>query len=131
MALLLVPDGLDDERIDVAAARTTGLSRSRIADPTPTRGRAAGRLLGGHPGIGMSACRGSAGGPTSASRCARPKVVPVLADGLRIVHEDSDGRRRQAGRGRCSPVAGLGPGPDVVSHPWPPPAGVQVSTSGG
>ena len=30
MSVHLVPDGLDGERVDVAAARMTGLSRSRI-----------------------------------------------------------------------------------------------------
>ena len=30
MSVHLVPDGLDGERVDVAASRMTGLSRSRI-----------------------------------------------------------------------------------------------------
>ena len=31
MSVLLVPDGLDGERVDVAAARMSGVSRSRIS----------------------------------------------------------------------------------------------------
>ena len=32
MSIHLVPDGLDGDRIDAAAARMTGLSRSRVAE---------------------------------------------------------------------------------------------------
>ncbi|MDN5984611.1 MAG: RNA pseudouridine synthase, partial [Propionibacterium sp.] len=32
MSVLFVPDGLEGQRIDAAAARMTGLSRSRVVD---------------------------------------------------------------------------------------------------
>ena len=44
MTILLVPAGRDGERIEVAAARMTGLTRSRIGD---LLGHALGRCLEG------------------------------------------------------------------------------------
>ena len=56
MSVLLVPDGLDGDRIDAAAARMTGLSRSRVADLVAAHvradlGDAADDLVAGGEGV--------------------------------------------------------------------------------
>ena len=126
MALLLVPDGLDDERIDVAAARMTGLSRSRIADLIDAGAvqlagsvvtRASGRV---HAGDLLEV--------DISEPVRQAKVVPVLADGLRIVHEDSELVVVDKPAGVAAHPSLGWTGPDVVSHLAA--AGVQVSTSG-
>jgi 23S rRNA pseudouridine1911/1915/1917 synthase len=84
--LVLVPEGLDGERLDAALARMFGLSRARAAELI-----AAGQvLLDGQPTAKSD--RVLAGSPLSVTlpppREAGPAPVPV--PGLRIVDEDED-----------------------------------------
>ncbi|WP_341729938.1 RluA family pseudouridine synthase [Brooklawnia sp.] len=126
MALLLVPDGLDGERVDLAASRMTGLTRSRIADLIEDGGV----QLAGAP-VRRASVRVHAGEllEVDTSEPVRlPKVTPVLADGLRIVHEDADLVVVDKPAGVAAHPSLGWDGPDVVSHLAA--AGVQVSTSG-
>ncbi|WIY81637.1 RluA family pseudouridine synthase [Propionimicrobium sp. PCR01-08-3] len=126
MAVLLIPDGLDGERVDVAAARMTGLTRSRVADLIDAGGVA----LGGTT-IARASVRVHSGEMLEvdiSEPVREPKVTPVLADGLRIVHEDSDLVVVDKPAGVAAHPSLGWQGPDVVSHLAA--AGVQVSTSG-
>ncbi|NLA29151.1 MAG: RluA family pseudouridine synthase [Propionibacterium sp.] len=126
MALLLVPDGLDGERVDVAAARMTGLTRSRIADLIDS----AGVQLAGST-VRRASMRVSAGElleVDTSEPVRQPRIIPVLADGLRILHEDSDLLVVDKPAGVAAHPSLGWEGPDVVSHLAA--AGVQVSTSG-
>lgn len=126
MTLLLVPDGLDGERVDVAAARMTGLTRSRISDLI----EAGDVQLGGSP-VARASTRVSAGEllEVDVSEPVRqPRIKAELADGLVIVHEDADLVVVDKPAGVASHPSLGWQGPDVASHLAA--AGVQVATSG-
>ena len=84
MTVFLVPDALAGERIDVAAARVTGHSRSRIAELIASGGV----LLDGEA-VGR-ASRTVAGGSmlelVTDPRPTHAVTRPRLADGLEIIH---------------------------------------------
>lgn len=126
MTLLWVPDGLAGERVDVAAARMTGLTRSRIADLIA----AGGVELAGVP-VDRASVRVNAGDlleVDTSEPVREPKVRPELADGLRIVHEDADLVVVDKPAGVAAHPSLGWEGPDVVAHLAA--AGVQVATSG-
>lgn len=126
MTLLFVPDGLHGERVDVAAARMTGLTRSRIADLIGEGGV----QLSGRP-VARASTKVSAGDLLEvdiSEPVRRPHVQPELADGLRIVHEDADLVVVDKPAGVAAHPSLGWDGPDVVSHLAA--AGVQVATSG-
>lgn len=126
MTLLLVPGGLDGERVDLAAARMTGLSRSRIADLID-----AGCVHLGGVRVERASTKVSAGTllEVDVSEPVRQaRVVPVLADGLRIVYEDAELIVVEKPAGVAAHPSLGWDGPDVVSHLAA--AGVQVATSG-
>ena len=86
---LLVPDGLDGERVDAALSRLLGLSRSKVADLASAGyvrvdGRAVGkgdRLVGGSfVDVELPAVEPPAG----------LEVVAEPVEGMRIVHDDSE-----------------------------------------
>lgn len=124
MSVHLVPDGLAGERVDVAAARMTGVSRSRIADLL-----AEGNVQVNGAVVGKST-RVSAGdlleleipAPTVAA------VSPRLADGVTIVHDDADVVVVDKPAGVAAHPSLGWEGPDVVSHLSA--AGYRISTSG-
>ena len=126
MTVLLVPDGLAGERVDVAAARMTGLTRSRIADLI-----ADGCVrLGGEP-VQRAATRVSAGDLLEvdlSEPVRQARVVPQLADGLQIIHEDADIVVIDKPSGVAAHPSLGWTGPDVASHLAA--AGVQIATSG-
>lgn len=126
MTLLLVPDGLHGERVDIAAARMTGLTRSRIADLI---------AAGGVQLAGVAVSRASVKVSTGelleidlSEPVRQPQVVPKLAGGLQIVHEDADLVVVDKPAGVAAHPSLGWDGPDVVSHLAA--AGVQVATSG-
>lgn len=87
MSVHLVPDGLAGERLDAAAARITGLSRSRI-DTLIADGlvQLDGRIV-------SKSTRVSGGELLEVTLPAEPsgvQVVPKQVAGLRIVHDDAD-----------------------------------------
>lgn len=87
MSVHLVPDGLAGERVDTAAARMTGLSRSRI-DDLIARGQV---QLDGH--TVAKSVRVAGGELLEVNLPDRPAGVPVVprrVEGVRIVHDDHD-----------------------------------------
>ncbi|WP_028708204.1 RluA family pseudouridine synthase [Propionicicella superfundia] len=85
-SIQIVPDGLDGERVDTAAARMTGVSRSRIADLAD-----AGKVWLDGAAVGKSA-RVRAGALLEVA-LAPPRtvtVVPREVEGVGIVHDDAD-----------------------------------------
>jgi 23S rRNA pseudouridine1911/1915/1917 synthase len=83
--ILLVPDGLDGERVDAAVARMLGLSRTRIGDLV-SQGQV---ILDGRAVSKSDRVR--AGGlleVTVSSEAPPVTVVPEAVEGLRIVYDD-------------------------------------------
>ena len=82
----LVPDGLDGDRVDAAAARMTGLSRSRIEELA-----AAGQVLVNSAPVAKShRVRSGDLLEVEVSEPATVHVVPREVSGIRIVHDDAD-----------------------------------------
>lgn len=126
MTILLVPDGLAGQRVDAAAARMTGLSRSRVADLI-----AAGKVsLAGvvvdrasvHVGAQMML---EIDLDTPASSV---QVVPRVVAGVGIVHDDRDIVVVDKPAGVAAHPSLGWDGPSVVEHLAA--AGFRISTSG-
>jgi 23S rRNA pseudouridine1911/1915/1917 synthase len=124
MSVHLVPDGLDGERVDVAAARMTGLSRSRIETLI-----AEGNIqLDGRQATKSDRVNG--GALLEIEDPGRPvvSVVPREVAGISIVHDDADIVVVDKPAGVAAhPTLGWD-GPSVVEHLAA--AGFRVSTSG-
>jgi 23S rRNA pseudouridine1911/1915/1917 synthase len=123
--VVLVPDGLDGERVDAAVARMLGLSRTRIGD----------LISGGRVRLSGSAVaksdRVSSGELLEVELDSRPDqaaVVPLLAEGLRIVHDDDDIVVIDKPVGVAAHPSLGWTGPDVLGHLAG--AGYRISTSG-
>ena len=123
-SLLLVPDGLDGERVDVAAARMTGLSRSRIEELI-----AAGLVqLDGV--VTQKSARVHAGSLLELE-LAEPKrvtVTPREVAGIGIVHDDADIVVVDKPAGVAAHPSLGWDGPSVTEHLAA--AGFRISTSG-
>ena len=126
MSVFLVPDALAGERVDAAAARVTGHSRSRILDLIESGGVELG---------GTRVAKGSqrvAGGELLELLEAPRPTIPVptarLADGVRIAYEDRDLVVVDKPVGVAAHPSLGWDGPSVTEHLAA--AGVQVSTSG-
>ena len=126
MTVLLVPDGLDGDRIDVAAARMTGIARTRVAELIDA---GAVRLDG--------AAVSKASTPVHAGQMLditadldRPgvSVVPQEVEGVRIVHDDRDIVVVDKPAGVAAHPSLGWDGPSVVEHLAG--AGFRISTSG-
>ncbi len=125
MSIHLVPDGLAGQRIDSAAARMTGLSRSRIDD-----------LIGdGHvrlDGRRVSKSTRVNGGEllevTLPEPAAAVAVVPREVAGVRIVHDDADIVVVDKPAGVAAHPSLGWDGPSVTEHLAA--AGFRISTSG-
>ncbi|RCK70866.1 RluA family pseudouridine synthase [Desertihabitans brevis] len=123
--VLLVPDGLDGDRVDAAAARMLGLSRSQLAELI-----GAGRvLLDGRP-VAKS-------DPVSAGAMLEVdlpeerhgvEVTPSVVEGVRIVHDDADLVVVDKPVGVAAHPTQGWDGPSVVEHLAG--AGFRISTSG-
>ena len=126
MSVFIVPDALAGERIDAAAARVSGYSRSRIESIV----EAGGVQLDGVV-VAKGSQRVSGGELLELADDAAPagvRVSPHLADGVRIVFEDSDLVVIDKPVGVAAhPTVGWD-GPSVVEHLAA--AGVRISTSG-
>jgi 23S rRNA pseudouridine1911/1915/1917 synthase len=120
----LVPDGLDGDRVDAAAARMTGLSRSRIEDLAE-----AGGVRVNSVAVGKSH-RVSAGDMLEVEITDAPSVsvVPAEVAGITIVHDDADIVVVDKPAGVAAHPSLGWDGPSVVEHLAA--AGFRISTSG-
>jgi 23S rRNA pseudouridine1911/1915/1917 synthase len=124
MSIHLVPDGLDGERVDVAASRMTGLSRSRIET----------LIAEGHVHLdGKRAAKSDRvrGGGMLEVEEARPNVVSVVpreVAGIAIVHDDRDIVVVDKPAGVAAHPSLGWDGPSVIEHLAA--AGFRISTSG-
>ena len=126
MSVLFVPDGLDGDRVDAAAARMTGLSRSRIADLVEA---GAVRLDGAT--VDKPSTRVRAMQMLEVDLGAVPagvQVTPREVEGLRIVHDDRDLVVVDKPVGVAAHPSLGWEGPSVVEHLAA--AGFRISTSG-
>ena len=124
MSVHFVPDGLDGERVDVAASRMTGLSRSRIETLI-----ADGHVqLDGHQAVKSDRVRGGSLLEVEDSGPAVVTVVPREVSGIRIVHDDADIVVVDKPAGAAAHPSLGWEGPSVVEHLAA--AGFRISTSG-
>ena len=124
MSVHLVPDGLAGERVDAAASRMTGVSRSRLADLL-----AEGLVRLNGEVVSKSAR--VAGGDMLELEIPAPKVAAVTpreVEGIRIVHDDADIVVVDKPAGVAAHPSLGWDGPDVVAHLAA--AGFRISTSG-
>lgn len=123
-SILLVPDGLDGERVDVAAARMSGLSRSRIEDLIE-----AGQVhLDGAPVTKATRVRPGAMLEIEDGEPRRIQLTPREVAGIRIVHDDADIVVVDKPPGVAAHPSLGWEGPSVVEHLAA--AGFRISTSG-
>ncbi|MFV0452240.1 MAG: RluA family pseudouridine synthase [Propioniciclava sp.] len=124
MSIHLVPDGLGGERVDAAASRMTGVSRSRIVDLI-----ASGQVLLNGAVVGKSA-RVTAGDMLEVELTEPPvaSVTPAFVEGVGIVHDDAHIVVVDKPAGVAAHPSLGWEGPDVVSHLAA--AGFRISTSG-
>ncbi|MDO5067488.1 MAG: RluA family pseudouridine synthase [Propionibacteriaceae bacterium] len=126
MSVFLVPEPLAGERIDVAAARITGHSRSRIAELIADGGVLLDGVLVTKASQGVQA-----GAMLELVTAPRPDHVvaqPRLADGLGIVHQDNDIVVVDKPAGVAAHPSLGWEGPSVTEHLAA--AGISIATSG-
>ena len=126
MSVLLVPDGLDGERVDVAAARMSGVSRSRIGNLIEEGGV----FLDGQQ-VSRASVRVTAGQMLDvdlSDPVSTPSITPQIVEGMRIVHDDSDIVVVDKPAGVAAHPSLGWEGPSVVEHLAA--AGFAISTSG-
>jgi 23S rRNA pseudouridine1911/1915/1917 synthase len=124
--VVLVPDGLNGERVDAAMARMLGLSRTRSTDLI-----SAGRVrLDGGPVVKSDRVHSGAllEVELDDQAAAAPAVVPRPVPGVRIVHDDDDIVVVDKPVGVAAHPSLGWDGPDVLSHLAG--AGFRISTSG-
>ncbi len=124
MSVQLVPDGLAGERVDAAASRMTGVSRSRIAELIESGGvQLNGRVVTKSDRV--------AAGDMLEVELTEPKVaqvVPAFVEGMRIVHDDADIVVIDKPAGVAAHPSLGWDGPDVLAHLAA--AGFRISPSG-
>jgi 23S rRNA pseudouridine1911/1915/1917 synthase len=123
--VLLVPDGLDGERVDAAVARMLGLSRSQVVELIGT-GRV---LLDG--GTISKSDRVNVGSMLEVELADQPRVAsvrPEQVEGVAIVYDDEDIVVIDKPVGVAAHPSLGWSGPDVLSHLAG--AGFRISTSG-
>jgi len=123
-SIWLVPDGLEGERVDQAAARMSGLSRSRISELL-----AAGGVLVNSEVVAKSH-RVRAGDLLEVAVTTAPtvQVVPAEVAGIGIVYDDADIVVVDKPAGVAAHPSLGWDGPSVVEHLAA--AGFRISTSG-
>lgn len=123
--VLLIPEGLEGERVDAAVARMLGLSRSRTADLI-VAGEV--RLDGAPVQKSDRVTAGSMLEVTMPEEDRGVRVEPRVAEGLRIVYDDDDVVVVDKPVGVAAHPSVGWSGPSVVEHLAA--AGFRISTSG-
>ena len=126
MSVLFVPDGLAGERVDAAAARMTGWTRSRVAGLI-----AEGLVLLDGAAVARPSQRVRTGQLLDidlSEPVRRARVVPAVVEGMTIVHDDPDVVVVDKPAGVAAHPSLGWDGPDVVSGLAG--AGVRIPTSG-
>lgn len=124
MSLFIVPDALAGERVDAAASRVSGYSRSRIETFID-----AGQLLLGGSAVSKGSQRVTGGELLELVEEAAPQPVTAeQADGVRIVYEDADLVVVDKPVGVAAHPSLGWEGPSITQHLAA--AGVAVTTSG-
>ncbi len=124
MSLFIVPDALAGERVDAAASRVSGYSRSRIDTFID-----AGQLLLGGSAVSKGSQRVTGGELLELVEEAAPQPVTAeQADGVRIVYEDADLVVVDKPVGVAAHPSLGWEGPSITQHLAA--AGVAVTTSG-
>lgn len=122
--ILLVPDGMNGERVDAAAARMLGLSRSRVAELAEQGGvRQDGTTLAKSDRL-----RAGAMLEVDIPVERTVNVTPTVVDSVRIVHDDDDIVVVDKPVGVAAHPSLGWAGPSVVEHLAG--AGFRISTSG-
>ena len=125
MTVAIVPDGLAGERVDAAAARMTGMSRSRVDQVA----EAGGLVLDGRVVTKSERVRGGELLEVRTDEPVRvPRVTPREVAGVRIVHDDADIVVVDKPVGVAAHPSLGWDGPSVVEHLAA--AGFRISTSG-
>ena len=124
MSVHLVPDGLDGERVDVAASRMTGMSRSRI-ETLIAEGHV---QLDGRPAAKSDRVTGGSLLEVEDVRAPVVSITPREVSGIRIVHDDADIVVVDKPAGVAAHPSLGWDGPSVVEHLAA--AGFRISTSG-
>ena len=122
--VLLVPEGLEGERVDAAVARLLGLSRNRVADLVADGGV----LVDG--AVAAKSDRVHAGAMLEVTLVERRTAVvqPMTAPGLTIVYDDDDIVVIDKPVGVAAHPSVGWTGPTVLGHLAA--AGFRISTSG-
>jgi len=123
--VVLIPEGLEGERVDAAVARMLGLSRSRTADLIQ-RGQV---LLDGS--VVAKSDRVLGGAMLEVALDEEPReaaIVPEVVAGVRIVHDDEDIVVVDKPVGVAAHPSLGWTGPNVLAHLAG--AGFRISTSG-
>ncbi|MEA5651401.1 pseudouridine synthase, partial [Cutibacterium granulosum] len=126
MSILLVPEGVDGDRIDAAAARMTGASRSRVVDLI-----AESKVLLDGVAVTKASTRVRSGQMLDidlSDPAPRATVVPAFVADMRIVHDDADVVVVDKPAGVAAHPSLGWDGPSVVEHLAA--AGFGISTSG-
>lgn len=126
MAVFLVPDELAGDRVDAAAARITGLSRSRIAELID-----AGAVHLAGQAVDKPSQRVAAGAMLEVDLDQPERTVqvtPQVVEGLGIIHDDRDLVVVDKPVGVAAHPSVGWDGPSVVEHLAG--AGFRISTSG-
>ena len=126
MSVLFVPDGLAGERVDAAAARMTGLTRSRVAGLI-----AEGLVLLDGAAVARPSQRVRTGQLLDidlSEPVRRARVVPAVGEGMTSVHDDPDVVVVDKPAGVAAHPSLGWDGPDVVSGLAG--AGFRITTSG-
>ncbi|WP_422117034.1 RluA family pseudouridine synthase [Brachybacterium sp. UNK5269] len=123
--LLMVPDGLSGERVDVGLSRMLGLSRTRAADLLD-----AGlvEIDGQVPARSMRLEGGSMLSVELPDERPAAQVRPQIAEGMSLVHQDDDLVVIDKPVGVAAHPSGGWSGPTVLGHLAA--AGVSIRTSG-
>lgn len=125
LRVLLIPEGLEGERVDAAVARMLGLSRAKTTELI-AEGQV--RLDGGSVSKSDRVSAGSMLEVTMPPADTGVKLVPTVVEGVGIVHDDDDIVVVDKPVGVAAHPSLGWAGPSVVEHLAG--AGFRISTSG-